>query len=323
MVSAQPDSDFELWSINDESCVDVCEECQCANAELLDLRFVMYSNLGCQGPNKTFMGHPLPCEIVYYNVLALQTDQQGDPRITYMHLRNTSEYTVDEYDLNGVTRETEEDCRKRKVRNCKEKRAWGAYGQVNMKAGTYTDFEVYFTQGGSVAYLDKVFQMQFLDIDQGRKGKNSSEVGGETLQTCTGKNSWAYPEYMGKIATTLRHEEMLVADRVCHVVESTEAGSLADNAWNPAVKENGEYVGLSEADREKAFIAATYKQNLTWSYEVKEGGVNEGFSGRNLVFAAHASSFCRKQEADKVKADSLASFGNATHSSAPTPLTYG
>lgn len=310
MVTKQENTDFELHTM-DDSCASVCTECKCAHAQILDLRFVVYSNLGCQGPNKTYAGTDfvLPCEILYYNVLA---DETQDPNIhpdevVYMHLRNTSEYTADDPDLNAVTRETEEDCRKRKEVNCKEKRAWGAYGQVNMKAGTYTDFEVYFTKnmhsGPEITYLDKVFQMQFLDIDQGRKGNDASEVGGETLQTCTGKHSWAYPAYEGKIGTKLQHEEMLVADRVCHVVESTQAGSLADNVWNPAIKENGEYVGLSKKDQEKAFIAATYKQNITWTYEVKKDGVNEGFSGRNLVFAAHGSTFCRKSEADRVKED--------------------
>jgi hypothetical protein len=304
VVKLEKKNDFQHWSLK-EHCIKVCEECQCEHAQLLDLRYVVYSNLGCQGPNVTFNGHPLPCDIVYYNVLS--SDDQND--ITYMHVRDTSsEYQAADTMMNGVTRESMEDCEKRGVTNCEDKRGWGAYGQVNVKAGTYADLEIYFTKNAQVTYLDKIFQLQILDIDQGRgaMSKDFSEIGGETLSICTGPNSWGYPEHGGKAVTQLEHQEVLVAGQVCHTVESTAAGSPADNVWNPAVKENGEYVGLPLVDREKAFSVATYKRNITFTYEVKEGGVNEGFAGRNLVFAGHASSFCTKANADKVKADSEA-----------------
>lgn len=291
----------------------------CDHAQILDLRYVVYSNLGCQGPNVTYVYTDpntqqvheirLPCEILYWNVLR---DENQDPNIdgndiVYMHLRNTSEYQSYDTEMNAVTREPEEACVERGGSNCKDNRAWGAYGQVNMKTGTATNFEVFFTKnhmkGMEVTYLDKVFQLQFLDIDQGRNAMDVSEVGGETLKTCTGANSFAYPAENGRISTELKHSEEVMPDgQVCHVVQSTQFGNSSDNVWDPAGKE-GEYVGLSKADKDKTFLVATYGQNLSWSYEVKEGGVNEGFGGRNFVFASHASSFCQQDFADKVKAD--------------------
>lgn len=300
----QKNDDFQHWS-HKEHCIKLCEECQCDHAQILDLRYVMYSNLGCQGPNVSFNGHLLPCDIVYYNVLS--SDDHND--ITYMHVRNASpEYQAADIMMNGVTRETVEDCETRGETNCQETRGWGAYGQVNVKAGTSVDLEIYFTKNAEVIYLEKVFQLQILDIDQGRDAAStdSSEMGGETLSTCTGPNSWGFPSHGGKVVTQLVLHQDQDAGRVCHTVESTAAGSPADNVWNPAVKEDGEYVGLSEENREKAFIVATYKKNITFTYEVKEGGVNEGFAGRNFVFAGHASSFCSRASADKVMADSQA-----------------
>jgi hypothetical protein len=157
-----------------------------------------------------------------------------------------------------------------------------------------------------VIYLDKVFALTFLDIDQGENARTTrpDQIGGETLEVCTGKNSWGYPERGGKSYTQLKVDANLMPEGdVCHKVQSTTKGDVDDNVWNPAVKENGKYVGLKESDMEKAFVAATWQSNITFDYTVREGGVNEGYEGRNLVFAAHATSFCRADKAAKVKED--------------------
>jgi hypothetical protein len=237
-----------------------------------------------------------------------------------MHVKAT-DYEAADNMMNGNTRESVADCEARGVTDCENKRAWGAYAQINVKAGTTADFEFYFTKNQQPIYLDKVFALTILDIDQGTDAPevnaSETEVGGETLSMCTGPNSWGYPEYGGQTFTKLKHEEVLVAGKVCHTIKSTAAGTPDDNAWNPAVKKDGKYVGLTMQDREKAFIAATYRDNLKFTYEVKEGGANEGFAGRNFAFAAHASSFCHKAKADKVIADFTAP---AAADSLPPPL---
>merc|ERR1712137_268351 len=131
---------FESWT-TECTTTTFCPLCawSCEHAELLDLRFIAWSNLGCMGPNKTItyqgIEHALPCDIRYYNVL----NSTNASEVTYLSVTNVSEYLPGDALLNGVGYEPAEEAALRG-----ESPIAGAYGQINMRVGTSTDFKFTF-----------------------------------------------------------------------------------------------------------------------------------------------------------------------------------
>merc|ERR1719361_146141 len=73
LEETEEEEGYEIWT-TECTTTTFCELCEveCPYAEILDLRYVAWSNLGGQGPNKTVVDghsktHEVPQTIVYYN----------------------------------------------------------------------------------------------------------------------------------------------------------------------------------------------------------------------------------------------------------------
>merc|ERR1719356_1739225 len=116
------------------------------------------------------------------------------------------------------------------------------------------------------------------------------------VSVCTGENSWGIP-----YESQLDHKwERMSTGEVCHNFSSTTEGNPDDNPWNPKREDkNGNVVGLTTEQREKAFIAAYWDvTNFEATFSVKP---MEGFTSRNIMFTGHGSTFCEGWKAEEVK----------------------
>lgn len=310
--------DTETWHskcpLTTTTTTTTCAICQetCDNAHILDLRYIAWSNLGCKGPNKTItiknQEHKFPCEIRYWNVLnATEASKAVYLVVTVADTRNPNAvpgegfpvYKPGNVMMNGVTSEPLAEAQA-------ENRApiFGAYGQINMEAGTNATFRFQFVDVNSnPIVVDKVVAQTFLDIDQpvtSRLGAGK-DGGGETLLACAGNRSFGYAH---NYDVYWNWTQGSVDTEACFKVESSASGDPLDNPWDPGRKDkDGVKVGLTSKQASKAWTIANYKQ-LSWTatFAVKSSTdpVMAGATERNLNFAFHKTSFCELDKANEV-----------------------
>jgi len=289
----------------------ICTE-TCDNAHILDLRYIAWSNLGCKGPNKTItiknQEHKFPCEIRYWNVLnATEPDKAVYLVVTVADTRDPNAEAGEGYPvykpgnvmMNGVTSEPKEEAEA-------ENRApiGGAYGQINMQAGTNATFRFQFLDVNSnPIVVPKVVAQTFLDIDQPVRSRFNAkrDGGGETLLACAGNRSFGYAHNYNLYWNWTQGS---VPTEACFKVESSAKGGPKDNPWNPGRKnQDGVAVGLTSDQASKAWTIANYKQkSWTATFAVKPSSedVMAGATERNLNFAFHKTSFCELDKANEV-----------------------
>lgn len=330
---------YESWT-TECTTTTVCEFCplNCTHQHILDLRFIVWSNLGGRGPNRSLevpsvdrRGRPrkdrrgnqrmtkidAPKTIMYYNVFGLNdTDLREGKTITYLEVANTSPYEGDG-DMNGVSYEPEAIMKARLRENPQSKPAEqisGAYGIINVKSGTSVDLKFTFMEKADgrlqpVSHPEKVVAITYLDIDQaiGARTLKEEDIGEESVSTCTGEHSFGFASNNKREIRQLNHSwEMNRANgEVCHTLKSLAKGDPSDNPWDPQQEvgrdaEGNPVWGLKDKQKEKSFTAAYWNvTNFAATFAVKKGGSN-----RNLMFVGHATGFCSKLMADKVKDDS-------------------
>jgi len=305
---------YEFWT-TECTTTTFCELCEveCPHAEILDLRYVAWSNLGGQGPNRTVVrpnGTELavPQTIVYYNVFNASEPEE----VVYLVVSNVTEYdAVGDVMSNGVSRESDREFKERREQ---DKLSYhlpmeGAYGSINLLPGHSVTLKFEFMDHEMKPMIpDKVVALTFLDIDQPTRGAD----GAEQVNVCTGANSFGFPR-----ETKLEHswafldEEQLL---VCHEFDSRTLGDREDNPWNPAHKRKDGGQGLEDSQKEKMFTAAfwhtsSFNATFTVDAEVIPNTVDTR-KGRNLLFAGHETSFCGEEQScyvimDKCAADAV------------------
>jgi len=105
-------SGFESWT-TECTTTTKCDFCdgKCEHAEILDLRFIAWSNLGGLGPNVTHVldGSHVPPTIMYWNVFNATKNED----VVYLEVKNVTRYesglTAEEMlrDPNGNSQESE------------------------------------------------------------------------------------------------------------------------------------------------------------------------------------------------------------------------
>jgi len=309
-VDEEEEDGYEMWT-TECTTTTFCELCEveCPFAEILDLRYVAWSNLGGLGPNQTVAGangesHNVPPTIVYYNVF----NASDADNVVYLIVSNLTEYRGNAK-LNGVSREAEVDYQARIAEDPSSYPApmEGAYGSVNLDPGSDVTLKFQFMDSKMEPMIPKkIVAMTFLDIDQpqdaeGRKDQPDDTAGVEQVSICTGPNSFGWPD-----TTQLNHSfEWVDEDHtdVCHDFASRSLGFPEDNPWNPSnVRADGGQ-GLEEHQMEKIFTAAYWQKS---SFEAKFKVRADVDSTRNFLFAGHATSFCGGEQACYVKMDSCA-----------------
>jgi hypothetical protein len=309
--TVQDNEDYESWTTECTTTTQ-CELClvECPFAHVLDLRFVAWSNLGGLGPNKTIYAedkatgkgqlHQVPPTIMYYNVFNATKAED----VVYLVVSNISKYDGDA-SLNGVSRESEKEFKTRQKNDQSAQRMEGAYGSVNVAAGTSTLLKFQFQNAKLSPIVPRnVVAMTFLDIDQPKVGnrKVDATIAKESVGICTGRESFGWPNI-----STLNHTFFFKDSEVdsvgrrttaCHNFSSTKRGDVNDNPWNPANVRDDEKPGLEDDQLEKLFTAAYWNvDTFTASFEVKE----DVHRNRNFLFAGHATSFCEQERACRVK----------------------
>jgi len=309
-VTESDETGFETWT-TECTTTTFCELCviECPNAEILDLRFVAWSNLGGQGPNKTIISngqeHSVPPTTVYYNVFnATDADE-----VVYLIVSNLTEYHGNA-DINGVSRESEADFKERFASDPSSHPAAmeGAYGSFNLKAGSSVELQFEFMDHNMKPLTpDKVVAMTFLDIDQplaadGSKDTEDPTAGMEQVSVCTGQHSFGWPA-----STELNHSWQWVSDDhtdVCHDFASRNPGDVEDNPWNPANERLDGQQGLEVHQIKKIFTAAFWHTSkFSARFSVRSEVQQQGFENRNFLFAGHATSFCGEEKSCAVKMD--------------------